>query len=442
MSFVFERVKKKRAAGITILAGSIIGLLIQLVAFGIPAPEIYTTNGNLKDKNSIYFKAEWPLTIWYTTTPYADPQDSGIKYEEDIPIDRSMIISAKASFFGLKWSELESRDIIIGEDSHIDIVKTDTPGISVKEISANIIDEKLFPGDELTKDKIEVEGITISGEKVPIIDFEFYPQEIEEGMNEITVKYEKLQYKILYLSEMAKLDNLRISYIGKELIEGSEISKDDFKVWGIYEDGTEKAISDFKISPLKAETPGKLRIVISKDDISRTISVNVKESPKLFSNAFEKHTPNDVTTLISFDWWDDSENKDARGDTHEDGGLYLSIGNMFNQLGSKLANTITSDIHMVLNPDYINRGKLSGDIVVETSSLGTDAYATISILVDDEVKWKTQENITGTTIEPVHFEVDLSDAETEVIIRVECVPKQNGLSIGFVNFVHANLEND
>lgn len=45
--------------------------------------------------------------------------------------------------------------------------------------------------------------------------------------------------------------------------------------------------------------------------------------------------------------------------------------------------------------------------------------------------------ITGTTVEPQHFELELTDAKTEVVIRVESMVTRQGIALGFVNMIDA-----
>lgn len=429
---------KKITGAISII--TFLSTIIQFLLLEVPAPEIFTRNQDLEAENSVYFTAEWPLEVWYTTIPYEDPQSNGIKFEKDIPLEQSMTVSAKACFLGLKWSELTWRDITIGKDNQATIIQTDKPGSSIKEISADLKVKKLFPGDILTRDELEVNGITISGEKIPISDYDFVSQKIVEGENEIVIKYKDFECSISYFSEKAKLKELNAKYVGEEITEGNDILKEQFEVIGVYEDGKEERITDFEIEPSTAKKAGTLTVKISKENVSTTVKINVKEAPELFAQAFETHQPNDIATSVKFLSGSGQGFKDLKKTTYESG-LFLFISNMFNGLGSGLANEVTSDIHLPINSDCINRDEFLGDIIVENGSAGTEGYAYISILVDGEVVWETKEAITGTTVEPVPFKIDVSQAESEVIIRTKCIPKQSGLGIGIVNMEYTYKEN-
>lgn len=76
---------------------AVISAAISFTAMSIPKPEIYTTNGNSVKENEVYFSTEWPLTVKYTLVPYDDPMKNGEEFKENIPIIRSMAVSAKAT---------------------------------------------------------------------------------------------------------------------------------------------------------------------------------------------------------------------------------------------------------------------------------------------------------------------------------------------------------
>ena len=113
--------------------------------------------------------------------PYDDPMKNGEKFKENIPIIRSMAVSAKATLFGIKWSELESKDIIIGNNNELEIIDPNSPGSSIMKISAYLVGSRYFPGDTLSQNDIKVEGETLAGDKVVIEDYSFSPDVMVEG---------------------------------------------------------------------------------------------------------------------------------------------------------------------------------------------------------------------------------------------------------------------
>ena len=257
---------RKKLFGWLLILGAFLTGFFTIISLEIPAPEIYTTQGDSGDNNTIYIKCDWPLRVWYTLEPYDNPQN-GSEYKEPIPLEESTSISAKANFLKIKWSETVSKDIIITSDNKLNIVETDEPGSSIVSIKATLNEGVLFPGDELTKDKLNVEGITISGNIVIISDFKLSPITILEGQNRIVVTYQDLECEVLYFAHKPQLANIEARYTGTELTEGDSIHTDDFKVIGIYEDGTQTEFIDYKIEPSVAEKPGNLQVKVITDDM-------------------------------------------------------------------------------------------------------------------------------------------------------------------------------
>lgn len=162
----------------------------------VPKPEIYTTNGNHAEDNELYFKTEWPLTVKYTFVQSADPMHNGEIFRKNIPLHASVTVSAKATFFGLKWSELVSMPLTIGDGPDLSMDDPGSPGESILRISAYLVGGRYYPGDTLHKDDIKVEGETSSGDRVIIEDYAFIPDSLVEGTNEIRILYKDLEYTI------------------------------------------------------------------------------------------------------------------------------------------------------------------------------------------------------------------------------------------------------
>lgn len=188
--------KKKAKRGIIELflgiAGIVIGMMHAILIAEIPKPEIYTTNSNSSDQNQIYFRTGMLLRVKYTLVPYADPAKDGEWYRENIPINGSMTVSAKSTLFGIKWSELVIREIIVGDDNEITVVDPDDPGVSIVKITAHLADRGYYPGYQLNQEDMKVEGETAEGNKVPIEEFSFEPEVLMEGENEIQITYKDL----------------------------------------------------------------------------------------------------------------------------------------------------------------------------------------------------------------------------------------------------------
>ena len=152
--------------------------------------------------------------------------------------------------------------------------------------------------------------------------------------------------------------------------------------------------------------------------------------------AFETHTPdNNGVDFVEFRGWDSFSDADLRTEQYiNKDGLFIKFSNTFSMLGSSLENQIESEIHLVINPKKELNGLVwTGLIVAEQRTQGSSAHADVVILVDGIEKWRTSESITGNTIAPTEFSIDLSDALYEVVIKTYCTPNDNGLALGFVN---------
>lgn len=125
-SALFENSNNKKMCICVVLA-AVVAVLGYFFIAEVPSPEIYTINGSSLTGNAVEIKSEPFLTVWYTTDLYADPA-KGQSYEQVIPLEKSMTVSVKSCFLGLKWSNLVSRDLIIGDNGEIDIQKPDIPG--------------------------------------------------------------------------------------------------------------------------------------------------------------------------------------------------------------------------------------------------------------------------------------------------------------------------
>ena len=161
--------------------------------------------------------------------------------------------------------------------------------------------------------------------------------------------------------------------------------------------------------------------------LKESVDTNNNDSTTMFSNYFETHTPNNSNTYLRI--WDSSQDKDIQGNFHQyEFGLKLRS----NKYLYTDTSVITSDIHLVYNPNYKGNTNFSGKIVLSDECSGTLSSADISILVDGVEVWKSGTKLTGTTISPIEYSVDLKKCKEELIIRTTCYIQNNEhLEIGF-----------
>ncbi len=430
---------KNRGAAIIAALIAVVGAAYTFSDAQIPKPEIYTTNGQSLTDNEVYMTAEWPLTIWYSLVPYGDPQKEGVKYKGNIAVEGTMTVSAKTSFlFGLKWSDLESRDIIAGSDGELDIIDTDQPGTSIREISANLTGSRFFPGDTLKKEDIRVEGTTIAGETVTIENFDFTPETLAEGANEITVNYKNLSDKISYAASAPKLVDINAEYIGDDLHEGDTIEKDQFKITGVYEDGNQKPLEIFTLEPSTAEEAGELDISIGAEDVSAAITVTVKEREYAFAFASELHTPNgSYDPNVHVTAWEEGTDYSITGKTFENG-FKLSFENWMSQLmgnGRDFAEDVESNIYIAVNQDVLSKRPkkeryFDGQFVIGRDTNGSTTTAAVSIYADGKEVYQSGE-ITAASTRIPPFHIPVTDVE-EILIKTNANVCGNTFVIGII----------
>jgi len=179
-------------------------------------------------------------------------------------------------------------------------------------------------------------------------------------------------------------------------------------------------------------------VVIVDDELPISQAASVDELEGFFVNSFFNITPDDAAVRpVTYRNWDTFIDADLRGEHYTNSSynlLFLKMSDTFNILGGSRSSPTVVDAHLIINPRRNADGlEWTGSIVAEQSTKGSPAYADVIILIDGIEKWRTSEPITGTTVAPVRFNVDLSDAEYEVVIRVICTPLGDGLALGFVD---------
>lgn len=178
---------------------------------------------------------------------------------------------------------------------------------------------------------------------------------------------------------------------------------------------------------------------VSDGDIMEALlpeDYTTKNGRDLFTNAFASGTADNhgINSAILSNW-DSFTNADLRGESYANSGtgFLLKTSNIFSTLGASSASPVITEIHLAISPTCELQGlKWSGLFVAEKSTVGSNAYADIAILIDDMEVWRTQEPITGNTVKPTEFLVDMSSAKYEAVIRVSCTPLDAGLALGVV----------
>lgn len=416
--------KGKVAFGVGTVAAAI-SAAISFTGMSIPKPEIYTTNGNNVEGNEVYFSTEWPLTVKYTLVPYDDPMENGEEFEENIPITRSMAVSAKATLFGIKWSELESKDIIIGNNNELAIIDPNSPGSSIMEISAYLVGSRYFPGDVLSRSDIKVEGETLAGDKVVIEDYSFSPDVLAEGKNEIQITYKNLEYTIHHTVSAPEMVDIEAEYVSEDLRAGDTLTTDMFRVTGIYENGNRVELTEFTIEPETFDENGEKEVTIIVDDMKKTLPVTVYEREYAFTLVSEVHTPNgSYDPNVSVTNWKENEDYSIGGITFPVGSK-VEFNNWMSGMmgnGNDFAENVTCQLFFAVNQNVIGKRDQSeryfnGRFVVSRDTNGSSTTMAIKILADGNEVYRSETIASYSTDIPA-FHIN-ADGVQQIVIQIE-----------------------
>lgn len=437
LTVVTIRAEKKKLPAV-FLGISILSTISSFLTMKVPEPEIYTTNGNSTTDNVVYCRAEFPLKIYYTLLPYSDPKKNGKVFIDSIPVNNTMTISAKATLFGLKWSELVSLDIVVGDNHSVNTIWDVIAGSSVKEINVTIMKNRLFPGDRIMKDDLRVEGTTIFGEKILLENYRVEPDVVREGYNEIQIQYMNLSQKLnIYVTEPSLIE-LDVKYNGDAIHVGDEIIVSDFDVQGFYEDGSWKKENTYRIFPLTFEDSGSQTVTISVGDIEKPITLDVQPKEYLLNYINELHTPNGgYDPNVSLLGWEENENYTIDGKTYSDG-FILKIDNWMSGMmgnGNDFAEDVESRIYLSVNQEVANKRVpeeryMNGRFVIERNTNGSTTTANISILADDIEVYNSGE-ITSVTTNIPEFHVNLDKVNT-IVIKTNANSKGRAFLLGII----------
>lgn len=301
---------------------------------------------------------------------------------------------------------------------------------NIIEIQATIITKQLFPGDQLKKEALLVEGITMSGESVVLSDFKFTPNIITEGENEITVTYDDLTYVILFSAHNPQLVRINAKYVGESLQKGNEILPEYFSVIGIYEDGSQIELTDFLVEPSTASVSGDFLVRVFKGEISTEITLHIEDIPQNSLVCSERHSPNDAIFWVNIKKWSNTDDLDINGKRYS-GGLKIEMGDTFSFLGSTVGNSLTSQITISDENGIPLIGNFTGVLVADQSMFSSQSSGIISILVNGEEKYSTG-RIDSSTTDEFAFDIDVDGADS-IIVKVDAEIKNGSFTFGIVD---------
>ena len=148
-------------------------------------------------------------------------------------------------------------------------------GKVVESITADFTGEELYVGASIPMGKVDVYAYFSDGTYEKVRKFNLsQPTVTKEGLNSVTVSYNGKTAEIfVYGKAPLAVEEIMAYYVGKPVIAGNDISKNDIEVHALYNDGTMKQIKNFNISPSIAEQEGENDIVVSYGNMETVIQV-------------------------------------------------------------------------------------------------------------------------------------------------------------------------
>lgn len=310
LAIINYRKKNKKIMWISIVAAAV-ALALALLTNNVSSPTIHRES----DHSAIIITTDEPMDIEYriATDTYSD--NDWVKYEEPVTLEKSAIIYARAKTLWFTSPET-SRVAYLLDNGLVYFSDVEKPRESVLSINAtyNYKDPENgqagnhYNGYEIKKEDIAVTGITVDGEEKEITNFSYSPRFLSENTNTIKVEYvitdeTSLVSNLNVNGDSPQLIKLIAKYTGDNVYLDTVLDSNDFSVKGIYEDGTQKDITGFSVSPTEVKE-GKNKITISKDGLSSIVELSAINRETITENEVEPNneirSANDIDVNVKY----------------------------------------------------------------------------------------------------------------------------------------------
>ena len=335
---IYNHDKTSKILTVLGVIGALVSLGSSIILNEVPIPIINRT----PDYSAIRILTDEPLTIEYKIQNNEHSNEEWIEYEKPFRLDKSAVIYARAKTL---WytSQQTSMSAYVTENGLVYLYSVDAPVDSIREIKASysIKDPTSnqagnhYVGYEIKKDDVKVTGITLDGEEKEITNFSYSPKILKSGKNTISIEYSITDDSIistnLYVNgDTPALIDLSTTYVGGNVYLDTKLESTDFKVKGTYEDGTQKDITGFSISPSEVKE-GKNTITITKDSLSDTIEITAIDRLTITESESEPNndirTPNDLDVNVRYSGTllDEEDVDYYRFNIKQKGSVYLQL---------------------------------------------------------------------------------------------------------------------
>ena len=309
---IISNKKEKKAVMVFAIITGIAAFASSFIINDVSKPHIDRES----DYSAIVLSVDEPLEIEYRISTNGDSSNEWIKYEGPFSLDKSAIIYARAKTL---WytSEEEYRAVYLSDNGLVYFGSAEEPSDTILSINAtyNIKDPVIngqagnhYDGYEIKKEDIKVTGITIKGEEKDIINFSYSPRILKLGKNTIKVEYSiaddiSIDSNLYVNANSPELIKLSSKYIGGTVYLDTKLDSTNFNVKGTYEDGTQKEITGFSISPNEVKE-GKNTITISKNGLSDKIEIIAIDRDTITENEVETNdeisSANDIDVNVKY----------------------------------------------------------------------------------------------------------------------------------------------
>jgi len=149
------------------------------------------------------------------------------------------------------------------------------PGKVVESITADYLGDSLYIDATIPVGKVEVYAYFSDGSFEKVRNFTLSSSTVTKvGLNTISVVYNGKTANIFVNGkEPLAIEELIAYYVGKPVIVGNDISKNDIEVQALYNDGTLKPIKNFNISPGVVKQEGDNDITVTYGNMETVVQV-------------------------------------------------------------------------------------------------------------------------------------------------------------------------
>lgn len=171
-------------------------------------------------------------------------------------------------------------DVTITYDGKTAVVSVPVGTVSLTGITAEYVGTgTIYVGDNLTKNMFKVTAKYNDGSSNVVSDYTFTPVTmLNTGEQVVTFTYQEKEATATVTVVALSVTRIRASWIGGTIFKGTAFTKSMFTVTAEYNNGTNKAVSDYTFTPATANSTPTTLVTIEYEGKSTGVSVNVSDA--------------------------------------------------------------------------------------------------------------------------------------------------------------------